>query len=162
MFKGEIEMDIVNEIISALKKIQESNEINIPNIKINLNFAQIHCIAAIEYIEDANITKLAQELGMTTGAITKMCKKLLKEGYVSKYQKASNNKEVYYNLTELGMTVSGVHKKIHEKSYNKKKHIIEQYNDEEKATILRFLNDINLVVEDTFLGITEKYNINDN
>lgn len=155
-------MDIVNEIILSLKKIQENNEINVPNIKNKLNFSQVHCIAAIEYIEDVNITKLAQELGMTTGAITKMCRKLLNEGYVSKYQKEGNNKEVYYNLTELGLTVSEIHKKIHEKSYNKKKYIIEQYSDEEKAIILRFLDDMNLMVEDTFLEIKEKYNISDN
>ena len=146
-------MDIVNEIIFSLKKIQENNEIDVPNIKNKLTFSQIHCIAAIEYIEDANITKLSQELGMTTGAITKMCKKLLNEG---------NNKEVYYDLTELGLNVSEIHKKIHEKSYNKKKHIIEQYNDEEKAIILRFLDDMNSVTKDTFQEITEKYIKSDN
>ncbi|MBN7573327.1 MULTISPECIES: MarR family transcriptional regulator [Clostridium] len=150
-------MDIVNEIIFSLKKIQENNEIDVPNIKNKLTFSQIHCIAAIEYIEDANITKLSQELGMTTGAITKMCKKLLNEGYVSKYQKEGNNKEVYYDLTELGLNVSEIHKKIHEKSYNKKKDIIAQYNDEEKATILRFLDEMNSVTKDTFLEVTEKY-----
>ncbi len=150
-------MDIVNEIIFSLKKIQENNEIDVPNIKNKLTFSQIHCIAAIEYIEDANITKLSQELAMTTGAITKMCKKLLNEGYVSKYQKEGNNKEVYYNLTELGLNVCEIHKKIHEKSYNKKKDIIAQYNDEEKATILRFLDDMNSVAKDTFLEVTEKY-----
>lgn len=155
-------MDIVNEIIFSLKKIQENNEIDVPNIKNKLTFSQIHCIAAIEYIEDANITKLSQELGMTTGAITKMCKKLLNEGYVSKYQKEGNNKEVYYDLTELGLNVSEIHKKIHEKSYNKKKDIIAQYNDEEKATILRFLDDMNSVTKDTFLEIDEKYIKSDN
>ncbi|NOW05289.1 MarR family transcriptional regulator [Clostridium beijerinckii] len=155
-------MEIVNEIIFSLKKIQENNEIDVPNIKNKLTFSQIHCIAAIEYIEDANITKLSQELGMTTGAITKMCKKLLNEGYVSKYQKEGNNKEVYYDLTELGLNVSEIHKKIHEKSYNKKKHIIEQYNDEEKAIILRFLDDMNSVTKDTFQEITEKYIKSDN
>ncbi|NSB13662.1 MarR family transcriptional regulator [Clostridium beijerinckii] len=150
-------MNIINEIIFSLKKIQENNEIDVPNIKNKLTFSQIHCIAAIGYIEDANITKLSQELGMTTGAITKMCKKLLNEGYVSKYQKEGNNKEVYYDLTELGLNVSEIHKKIHEKSYNKKKDIIAQYNDEEKATILRFLDDMNSVTKDTFLEIDEKY-----
>ncbi|WP_238918659.1 MarR family transcriptional regulator [Clostridium sp. YIM B02555] len=149
-------MDIVNEIILSLKKIQEKNEISVPNVKNKLNFSQIHCIAAIEYIEDANITKLAQELSMTTGAITKMCRKLLNEGYVSKYQREGNNKEVYYNLTELGMNVCEIHKKIHDKSYNKKKAIIEQYNDEEKAIILRFLDDVNLIVEDTFSDIRRR------
>jgi DNA-binding MarR family transcriptional regulator len=155
-------VDIVNEIIFSLKKIQENNEIDVPNIKSKLTFSQIHCIAAIEYIEDANITRLSQELRMTTGAITKMCRKLLNEGYVSKYQKEGNNKEVYYDLTELGLNVCEIHKKIHEKSYNKKKYIIEQYNDEEKAIILRFLDDMNSVTKDTFLEITEKYIKSDN
>jgi DNA-binding MarR family transcriptional regulator len=149
-------MDIVNEIILSLRKIQEKNEISVPTVKNKLNFSQIHCIAAIEYIEDANITKLAQELSMTTGAITKMCRKLLNEGYVSKYQKEGNNKEVYYNLTELGMNVCEIHKKIHDKSYNKKKSIIEKYNDEEKAIILRFLDDMNLIVDDTFSDIRRR------
>lgn len=155
-------MDIVNEIIFSLKKIQENNEIAVPNIKNKLTFSQIHCIATIEYIEDANITKLSQELGMTTGAITKMCRKLLNEGYVSKYQKEGNNKEVYYDLTELGLNVCEIHRKIHEKSYNKKKDIIAQYNDEEKVTILRFLDDMNSVIKDAFLEITENYIKNDN
>lgn len=155
-------MDIVNEIILSLKKIQENNEIDVPNIKNKLTFSQIHCIAAIEYIEDANITKLSQELGMTTGAITKMCRKLFNEGYVSKYQKDGNNKEVYYDLTELGLNVCEIHKKIHERSHNKKKDIINQYNDEEKATILRFLDDMNSVIKDTFSEITGEYIKSDN
>lgn len=150
-------MDIANEIISSLKKIQENNEITVPNIKNKLTFSQIHCIAAIEYIEDANITKLSQELGMTTGAVTKMCRKLLNEGYVSKYQKEGNNKEVYYNLTELGLDVFKIHKKVHEKSYNNKKNIIAQYNDKEKVTILRFLNDMNSIIKDTFSEVVENY-----
>lgn len=154
-------MDIVNEIIFSLKKVQENNEITVPNIKNKLTFSQIHCIAAIEYIEDANITKLSQELGMTTGAITKMCRKLLNEGYVSKYQKEGNNKEIYYDLTELGLGVCKIHKKVHEKSYNKKKNIISQYNSEEKVTILRFLNDMNSIIKDTFSEVVENYTGND-
>ncbi|AGY78056.2 MULTISPECIES: MarR family transcriptional regulator [Clostridium] len=161
ILRGEINMDIVDEIIFLLKKLQENNEVTIPNIKNKLTFSQIHCIAAIEYIEDANITKLAQELGMTTGAITKMCRKLLNEGYVSKYQKEGNNKEIYYDLTELGLDVSRVHKKVHEKSYNKKKDIIAQYNNEEKVAILRFLNDMNSIIKDTFSEVIENYTRSD-
>lgn len=69
---------------------------------------------------------------------------------------------MYYDLTELGLNVCEIHKKIHEKSYNKKKYIIDQYNDEEKVTILRFLDDMNSVTKDTFLEITEKYIKSDN
>lgn len=155
--KGEINMDIDNEIILSLKKIQENNEIVVPDIKNPLSFSQVHCIAAIEYIEDANITKLAHELKMTTGAITKMCRKLFNEGYVKKYKNEGNNKEVYYVLTELGLNVCEIHKKIHEQSYNKKKNIIAQYSDKEKAIILKFLSDIDSMISDTVSELTELY-----
>jgi len=64
-------MCITKDIISSLKKVQENTEIFIPNNNGTLSFSQIHCIAIIGYIKDANVTKISKELVMTTGAIQK-------------------------------------------------------------------------------------------
>jgi DNA-binding MarR family transcriptional regulator len=149
-------MDITEEIIFFLKKFQENNELLNSNIEVPLSFSQIHCIAAIGDIEDANVTKLSNELEVTTGAITKICKKLFNGGFVNKYQNAGNKKEVYYTLTETGQYVYEIHKKIHDKSREDKKSIIAQYNDYEKAIIVRFLNDINSMVSNTLIDVTKK------
>ena len=88
-------MSITNDIIFSLKKVQENTEIFIPKTDNTLSFSQIHCIAVIGDIEDANITKISKELVMTTGAITKMCKKLFNQDFIKKYQNTGNyTKEV--------------------------------------------------------------------
>ena len=116
-------------------------------------FLLLHQLSAKS--EDANVTKISKELVMTTGAITKMCKKLFNQGFVERYQNAENNKEVYYRLTEKGQYVYKIHKKIHDKTNADKESIITQYNDDEKSIILKFLNDINSMTNNTFIEVTK-------
>lgn len=135
-------MDITKDIIFSLKRIQENTEFFDSTIVGTLSFSQVHCIALIGDIKEANVTKISTELAMTTGAITKMCKKLFNENFVEKYQNTRNNKEIYYRLTKSGEQVYEIHKKIHDKVYEDKKSLLNKYNEDEKAIILRFLNDI--------------------
>ena len=148
-------MSITKDIILSLKKVQENTEIFIPNNDGTLSFSQIHCIAVIGDIKDANVTKISKELVMTTGAITKMCKKLFNKGFVERYQNTENNKEVYYRLTKTGQYVYKTHKKIHDKTNADKESIITQYNADEKSIILKFLNDINSMTNNTIIEVTK-------
>ena len=135
-------MSIENDIIFSLKKIQENTELFNPNIEGELSLSQIHCIAIIGDNDGANVTKISNELEMTTGAITKMCKKLFSQGFVEKYQETGNNQKVYYRLTELGQKIYGIHKGLHNKIYEDKKSIIEKY-------------DKNAMIDSTFKNFTE-------
>jgi DNA-binding MarR family transcriptional regulator len=146
-------MDIENEIIFSLKKIQENTELFAPNIEGELSISQLHCISVIGDNEDANVTKISNELEMTTGAITKMCKKLLSQDLIEKYQETGNKQKIYYKLTGSGQGIYKIHQKLHDKIQNDKKSIIDKYTEDEKATILRFLNDINSLIDNTFKGI---------
>lgn len=143
-------MNITDKIILSLNRIQENTELFAPDIGGDLNLSQVHCIAVIGNIEDANVTKISNELKMTTGAITKICKKLFNHGFVEKFQYAVNNKEVYYTLTESGQKIYEIHRKLHDKIYKDKKSIIAKYSDDEKAVILKFLNDISTFVDNAF------------
>lgn len=142
-------MSIENNIIFSLKKIQENTELFAPNIEGELSLSQVHCISAIGDNEGANVTKISNELEMTTGAITKMCKKLFSQSFVEKYQESGNNQKVYYSLTELGQRVYKIHKKLHDKIQEDKKSILDKYNEDEKTIILKFLNDINALMDNT-------------
>ncbi len=135
-------MNISEDIFETLQKMQEDTEQITHKLDDTLNFSQIHCIHAIGNMEDPNVTKLAAELRMTTGAITKMCKKLFNENYTEKYQNSENNKEVYYKLTEKGCEIYKAHKVIHDKAYSCKTDIIDKYSDDEQTIILKFLKDI--------------------
>lgn len=142
-------MSIEDDIIFSLKKIQENTDSFAPNIDEELSFSQVHCISAIGDNEGANVTKISDELEMTTGAITKMCKKLFSQGFIDKYQETGNKQKIYYRLTESGQRIYKIHKKLHDKIHEDKKSIIDKYSEDEKKIVLRFLNDINSMMNST-------------
>ena len=150
-------MNIENDIIFSLKKIQENTELFAPNIEGELSLSQVHCISVIGDTQSANVTKISNELEMTTGAITKMCKKLFSQCFVEKYQEPGNSQKIYYRLTASGQRIYKIHKRLHDKIQEDKKHIIDKYKEDEKTIILRFLNDINSMMDNTSKDFIEDY-----
>lgn len=138
-------MDNAIEIINALTRIQERANVFEHNEKIfaGINLAEVHCIDKIGSMDYANVTKIAAEMRMTRGAISKISKKLLAKKLIDTYQKPGNNKEIYFLLTEHGQKVYNEHKKCHNHVRQEKLALLSRYSEYEKAVILRFLNDIN-------------------
>ena len=50
-------------------------------------YSETHCIDYIGRLELPNVTKIAEHMGMTRGAISKMTKKLLTKGKTHNFQK---------------------------------------------------------------------------
>ena len=149
-------MNLAMQIVNSIIKIQENifpHEWQVTFDGVNL--AEVHCIDRIGTIEYANVTKIANEMEMTRGAISKICKRLLNKGLVESYQRPDNNKEIYYRLTEDGQHIYDAHKKLHIKAREEKLSLINTYGEHEQSIILCFLNDINRL----YNGIaTEKNN----
>ena len=137
-------MDLAMQIVNAIIKIQE----NIfpdewEDMFEDVNLSEVHCIDLIGTLEYPNVTKMANEMDMTRGAISKICKRLLKKGLVESYRRPDNNKEIYYRLTESGQHIYDEHKKLHRQARQEKLSVINNYSEHEQAIILSFLNDIN-------------------
>lgn len=143
-------MEYAMEIINSLMKIQERSNVfrhGQENVFDGINLAEVHCIDWIGRIDHANVTKVANEMGMTRGGISKISQKLLKKGLIESYQRPENNKEIYYRLTKNGQHVYHEHKKCHSKAKQEKLVLLSTYSDKEQVTILRFLNDINHMLD---------------
>jgi DNA-binding MarR family transcriptional regulator len=143
-------MNNATGIINALIKIQERSDIfrhGREDIFDGINLAEVHCLDWIGTLDHANVTKIANEMGMTRGAISKINKKLLGKGLIESYQRPENNKEIYYQLTKDGQYVYDEHKKCHKKAKQEKLSLLELYSEKEQAIILRFLNDINYLLD---------------
>lgn len=137
------DMSLTNDILFSYRKIQESTELLPVQANTgNLTLSQVHCISVIGNIEDANVSRIAKELEMTTGAITKMCKKIFQQGYVEKHQEPGNQQKIYYRLTTEGQRIYQVHQGMHKKVYQDRRSILDHYSEEEKHTILTFLNEM--------------------
>ncbi|WP_029191887.1 MarR family transcriptional regulator [Paenibacillus elgii] len=101
--------------------------------------SEVHCIEYIERNVDSNVTKLAESLYMTTGAISKITKKLIKKGLIESYQKPDNKKEIYFRLTEQGKVINKIHEELHKEFEERDKAVFEQVTEEQFDSMLSFM-----------------------
>ncbi|MCK9860120.1 MarR family transcriptional regulator [Paenibacillus sp. ATY16] len=101
--------------------------------------SEVHCIEYIGRNADSNVTKLAESFYMTSGAISKMTKKLIHKGLIESYQKPENKKEIYFRLTEQGKAIDKIHYDLHKEFQERDKEVFEQVTDEQFEGVLRFV-----------------------
>jgi DNA-binding MarR family transcriptional regulator len=101
--------------------------------------SEVHYIECIGRNVDPNVTKLAESLYMTRGAISKMTKKFIKRGIIESYQKPDNKKEIYFRLTEQGQRIYKVHEKLHKEFQERDKAVFEQVTEEQFDSMLNFV-----------------------
>jgi DNA-binding MarR family transcriptional regulator len=120
--------------------------------------SEVHYIECIGRNVDSNVTKLAESLYMTRGAISKITRKLIKKGIIESYQKPDNKKEIYFRLTEQGQAINKVHEKLHKEFQERDKAVFEQITEEQFDSMLSFMEKYSrhLDVEIKKLGIDIK------
>ncbi|WP_160692298.1 MarR family transcriptional regulator [Clostridium sp. C2-6-12] len=101
--------------------------------------SEVHYIECIGRNIDSNVTKLADSLYMTRGAISKMTKKLINKGIIESYQKPDNKKEIYFKLTEKGQEIYKVHERLHKEFEERDKAVFEQVTEEQFDSMLNFV-----------------------
>lgn len=140
-----------NLIISQLKSIYEKEEflgkLAFKGKYESYGISEIHCVDAIGNIPDPNVTKIAHNMNMTRGAISKICKKLLEKKLIDKYKKIENDKEIYFNLTEVGKEMYVYHEIKHKQWEERNNKFFESVNEEEKEIVSDFLKKFNDYLE---------------
>ncbi|MDR1147111.1 MAG: MarR family transcriptional regulator [Spirochaetaceae bacterium] len=105
-----------------------------------IHHAEVHLLETIKAREGANVGELARHLGMTSGAISQVTKKLLDKGLIEAYRKPGNRKEVFSRLTALGERVCEGHQKHHENMAGVLYEFINRLNKKETQTVFDFLD----------------------
>ena len=101
--------------------------------------SEVHYIECIGRNVDSNVTKLAESLYMTRGAISKMTKKLIEKGVIESYQKSDNKKEIYFRLTKEGQKIYDIHEKLHREFQERDKVVFDQVTEEQFDSMLSFV-----------------------
>lgn len=112
------------------------------------SYSETHCIDYIGKTELPNVTKIAENMQMTRGAISKMTKKLLAKGLIEKYTLESNKKEVYFKLTVSGRKLFKEHEKRHMLWEQRDSRFLERYSVEEIEIITKFMQEFNRYLEE--------------
>lgn len=111
-------------------------------------YSETHCIDYIGKLERPNVTKIAEQMQMTRGAISKMTKKLSAKGLIEKYTLEKNKKEVYFRLTESGMELYKEHEKRHKLWEERDMQFLQRYSDGEIQILTKFMKEFNVYLEE--------------
>jgi len=139
---------LLSEIASMLQRQELLTKLTENVCLEEYSYSETHCIDYIGKAELPNVTKIAENMQMTRGAISKMTKKLLTKGLIEKYTLENNKKEVYFKLTENGMELFKEHEKRHKLWEQRDTQFLERYSVAEIDTVTKFMKEFNLYLEE--------------
>lgn len=109
---------------------------------------EIHTIRAIGENPRINVTKLAEHMGVTKGAVSQTIAKLARKGLVRRTRAPDNAREVLLELTDLGWTGFSSHEQFHMDMFD----IVREYYGDSFAsnigTFVTVMRDLNAILDD--------------
>lgn len=121
----------------AHKKFLE--ELNALNIDVDkLSYSEFHVLKIIAENAPIKVTDIGIKMGMTRGASSKICSKLLKRKLIEKKDFEDNKKEVRYILSVDGEKAHQIHKQHIQESRKQIEELLSKYSEEEK----QYINDL--------------------
>ena len=133
------EEEIIMGFRDLLNKMAWLNKSKMEDILKDYKPSEVHCMEYIEKNKNSNVTQLATSLYMTTSAISKLTKKLIKKGFIESYKKDDNKKEIYFRLTTEGKAINKIHEDFHKEFKERDKAVFEQITDEQFDGMLNFI-----------------------
>lgn len=138
---------IENFILQREKKTKQQNDIA-ESLLIRHGFSedkwsltQLHIVALInEKPSKANNTFLANQLGISKPAVTKAINALTEKDMITAQKKESNQKTIFYSLTNSGEKLALIHEQMHQKASERYDQLLNQFSDDELQLITKFLN----------------------
>ncbi|WP_308637134.1 MarR family transcriptional regulator [Paenibacillus silvisoli] len=113
----------------------------VPNVTRDLTLSEVRVTEMIGNEDAINVTKLAEKMELTKGAITKICAKLVRRGWIEKMPSESNLKEVHYRLTPDGNIVHDANLRYRAMEAAQFGQFIAPYSEEELRFLDRFMDD---------------------
>lgn len=149
---------IISEIDTLFAKAEERKNLlndqmlnqiikNNSNLK-DISITEFHVISCIGNEEKVNGIKISEKMRMTRGGVSKVISNLTKKELITSYKDGVNKKKIFYKLTPLGETINEIHYNKHNERNKKLINTINEYTDQEKKIILRFIKDLQLFLSE--------------
>jgi DNA-binding MarR family transcriptional regulator len=108
--------------------------------------SEIHTIQAIGDNGLIRVGDLAHTMGVTSGAVSQMVRKLSHKGLVEKKRSCENEKEVFLSLSDHGRIAYNAHDEIHKDIAERIQEKTGRLTEEEYALITRVFNAIEYTI----------------
>lgn len=133
---------IFNRVAERHSLIKEIEERTLFPFMTENTYLEVRCIELISQLERPNVTKLAQIVGVTRGAVSKTIKGLVERGAIETYQSAGNKKEIYYRLTESGLAIQAEHEAMHHVRIERDRAFFGGLDDDEQEQLTQLLSKV--------------------
>lgn len=136
----ELIFDKLRRIIAQARELEDA-EINFRG-ELVVSHRDGHLLEVIHHNSHRKVSEIAAIVGITRGALSQNINKLTKKGLINRVRREDNYKEIYLELTELGMAILKEHEKLHETLNHP---IIKKLTDmdvEKQKVLIEFLQDI--------------------
>lgn len=107
------------------------------------NYSEIHTISAIGDLTDPNVTRIANYMNVTKGAISKITKKLLEQNLIESYQQDGNRQKIFFRLTKSGQFLYDEHEKRHNLWLKRDEAFIKQFDRKTIEQVENFMSAFN-------------------
>jgi DNA-binding MarR family transcriptional regulator len=152
-------MDKEEQVLMGLRNlVNKMAWINKPKMEKRLEgykSSEVHCIEYLGKNTDSNVTRLAESFYMTTGAISKLTKKLIKKGVIESYKKPDNKKEIYFRLTKEGQKIFNVHEELHKEFQERDKSVFDKMSKEQYDSMISFMDSYSSHLDEEMKKIDE-------
>lgn len=138
---------IIHELNTFVQTYAARSEFIRTTTAQKINATQAHLLMLLQE-ENATNATLADRMNLSKPAITKAVKNLVAHGYVLSSPDASDKRSVNYALTPAGIKLARQHEQSHQALHQTIDATIATFTDEQQATIIYFLKQINQL-EDT-------------
>ena len=101
----------------------------------------IHLLAAIGD-GATNIVGLAARSGQLKGTVSKQVQRLVEAGLVQRSPVEGNRKEIHLSLTDDGVVLDRVHRRMHEEKFDALRDFLLRYTGAELLTLTKVLGDL--------------------
>lgn len=149
-----------HELLSQMGRFLEKQDmLNMLTENANLHgygYSEIHTIKAIKELDEPNVTEISRRLNMTRGAISKITRKLLKQGLIESYQAPDNRQKIFFRVTEAGMPLYEEHEKRHTMWEQRDLDFLGRFSEKDLSDFLSFMNAYNTYLQQQIDGLTEK------
>lgn len=145
--------ELLTKVYRSIMKVEEQMLFELSAGKLTLS--EIHLLESIGRQRGTvtSITGLAQDLEITLPSVTATVQRLERKGYVHRDRSSEDARRVHVALTESGRRAEIAHRYFHRKMVSD---LIREFDDEEKAAILRGLEKMNVFMQRYGAGVAGK------
>lgn len=139
---------LVAQIFGFINKIlfiEKRTTFQYNNVK--LYPSEIHLILFIHQEQDTNATRMAEQLGVTKGAVSQTLSRLEKKGILRKIKDPFNKNELTIEFTPLGKNVLDHYLQLTAELHQQYDHYLSTLTDHERTIIRGFLSHAELIMD---------------